>query len=155
MVVASLSTSSLLASCSESEGEAQVSSTGSSDDQSMAIEGPLRIAVRELRLATELPEEMGGFGPNPGASYAAVDIEISNTSNSTERFTALNVTFTAASGQSLVWQTFDMGLVTATEIAGHAALAARVYIEIPDGETLASFVFDPLGHAATIRLDGI
>ncbi len=140
----------LLASCFESERGATLTSVPA-DDRAVTSAGPLQIALSNLRAPTELPEGMG-FGPNAGGSYAALDVEILNTSASTVRFTALDVAVSAVSGRSLSWQALDVDLVKATEIEGLANLAARLYIQIPEGEALAALVFDPRGIAATIPI---
>jgi hypothetical protein len=92
------------------------------------------------------------FGPNPGGSYAALDVEIRNTSSAPVRFTSLNVTVESTSGKSLAWQTRDTHFFTAREIAGGALLSAHLYVEVPAGESPTAFVFDPHGVRATIDL---
>ncbi|MEP7115908.1 MAG: hypothetical protein ABI862_21765 [Ilumatobacteraceae bacterium] len=121
------------------------------DEQMTTDALPFSITVSNFQNPTELPDLMG-FGPSVGASYAALDIQIANTRNAPVRFTALNVTVVATSGKSLSWQTRDVELVKAKEIAGGALLSAHLYVEVPAGDSPRAFVFDPHGAGATIEL---
>jgi hypothetical protein len=115
------------------------------------VAGPFSIKVSNVQIPTELPDPMG-FAPNPGGSYAALDIEIRNTGSSPAKFTALDVRLEATSGKGLEWETRDVALVKAKEIADGALLSAHLYIEVPAGESLKALVFDPYGARATIEL---
>ena len=122
-----------------------------SDPQATILAAPFSIKVSNVQIPTELPDPMG-FGPNPGGSYAALDVEIHNTSTDPAQFTALYVTVIATSGKSLNWQTRDIDLIKAKEIAGGAQLSAHLYVEVPAGESPKALVFDPDGAKATIDL---
>lgn len=139
-------------SCSDSRKEATEVTTDPSSGRVTDIALPLSITVSNIQIPTELPDP-SPWGPNPGGSYAAVDVEIRNTSSAPVPFTALDVRVTAISGKGLSWQTRDVEFVTAKEIAGGALLAAHLYIEVPAGESPKAFVFDPHGVNATIDLD--